>query len=91
MLEAIVVYSLAIWMVFFLVNHAEMFNTVRAVIAPKLPRWLKYSLSCALCFGWWTCVAVSLFFSGSFALLNVCCPPAVLFLDLSFRRLRGDK
>lgn len=85
-LEAIATTSLSIWLVFYLVNHAEMFSKLRAAAMPVLPRWISYPLSCPICFAWWVLVAVCVLLGPTWLVLWV--PPCVLMLDLAYLRLR---
>ncbi len=86
MLEAVLINALAIWLAFFLVNHAELTARLRAAVMPVLPRWLATLVSCPLCASFWSLVAVSLFVGFTPMVLLV--PQVVLFIDLAFLRLK---
>lgn len=83
----LVFWTLAIWFLFYLMNHAAMFDRLRAAVMPALPRWIAYSVSCAFCTAFWVLAAFSLF-TGWTPLLLVC-PPTTLMWDLAYRRLKG--
>lgn len=85
-LEQVVLTALAIWFVFFLINHADLTAKVRNALMPALPRWLSYPLQCAICFSFWLLAAFSLFTGWNPLIL--CVPPVTLGIDLSFRRLQ---
>lgn len=85
-LEAILTTSLALWMAFYLVNHADMFSRLRAAAMSVLPRWVAYPLSCPICFAWWVLVAACVLAGWTPLVLWV--PPVVLLLDLAYLRLR---
>ena len=87
-LTAIFTTTLVVWLIYFLINHAEMFSKLRAAAIPALPRWISYPLTCALCFAWWILAAFSLFTGWSPLVLWV--TPCVLMWDLGFRRLNGN-
>jgi hypothetical protein len=86
-LESVILLSLALWLLYFLVNHAEMFRRLRTAVMPALPNWLRYPLECALCLPFWVLVAASLLTGWTPMVLWV--PPVVLGLDLCYRRLSG--
>jgi len=79
----------ALWFLYFMVNHAEMFSRLRQAAMPALPKWISSMLSCAICFSFWIMAALSLFVGWTPMLLM--CPPFVLMFDLSYRRLKGDR
>ena len=85
----LIFFTTAIWFLYFLVNHAEIFSRLRQATMPALPRWISYALECSICFSFWILAALSLFIGWTPLLLM--CPPFVLMFDLSYRRLKGDK
>lgn len=86
MIDQILVLSLFVFFVYYLLNHATLFERLRAAVLPVLPHWIANSLQCAFCFTWWSLAAFSLFTGWNpFPLL---CPPVVLGMDLVYRRLR---
>lgn len=88
-LETVVLVSLAVWMAFYVVNHAEMTVRLRETALPLLPKWLAYPLTCAICFGWWVMAAFSLLTGFTPLLLLV--PPVTLLIDLAYQRLRPNE
>lgn len=90
MIEAVLLYCLAAWFAFFLINHAEMFDKVRAAAMPALPRWISYPLACSFCFTFWTLAAFSLL-AGSWTPLMLYCPPISLLIELTYQRLKAAK
>lgn len=85
-LEAIFTTTVALWFVYFLINHAEVTAKVRAALFPALPTWLATLLACPLCLAFWTLCAISLFWGWT--PLTLWCPPCVLMWDLAFRRMQ---
>lgn len=77
-----------LWFLYYLINHAEMFDRLRAAALPTLPGWLRYVLTCSLCLSFWILAALSLF-TGWTPLLLVA-PPCTLMWDLAYRKLKGS-
>ena len=89
MTEALLFYCLAIWFVFYVVNHSDLLAKPRSWIMPKLPWWLEYSVSCAICSTFWT--SIVMFFVGVIPLIFVfVAPPVVLGMNLAFLRLKPN-
>lgn len=86
MLECTVLYALAIYMIFFLCNYAELFSDLRNWLFPKLHPKAAYAVQCPVCFSFWSLSAMSLF--TGFTPLVLCVPPVCLFMDLTFQKLR---
>lgn len=82
--------SLTLFFVFYMLNYSDILASLRAAVIPVLPKWISYPLSCALCFTFWTMGALCFFWLG-FVPALFAAPPAVLFLDLVYQRLKGDK
>lgn len=78
--------TLSLYFAFFLVNYAEIFAGIREWVFPRLWSKAVYVLGCPICFAFWSLVALSLFVG--FTPLIFCVPPATLFLDLIFNKLR---
>ncbi len=89
MIESLIWWTLSIWFLFFLTNHATIFGKLRSVIMPVLPGWVRDLLQCAFCYAFWL-LAVFTLFIGATPMI-VLCPPCVLMWDLLFLRLKGDK
>lgn len=100
MTELILFWVSAGWFKFYLINHAAIFSRLRAALAPLIPCWLKTLLKCPLCVSFWGLIlaqllylALWLFSAASlfvgFIPLAVICPPAVLFVELAYQRLKN--
>ncbi len=81
-------YVLALWSVYYLINHASLFDRLRAAAMPVLPQWLQKLVSCSYCLTFWITAAFSLFTGFSVVLLAA--PPCTLFLELGYRKLSGE-
>lgn len=85
-MEGLLLYCLAVYFVFYLLNHAVMTEWLRKAIGPLAPRLLREMVSCGFCFTWWSTLALSLLVGFNYFLL--CAPPVVLFMDGIYRKLR---
>jgi urea transporter len=83
----LLIYVLAVWFVFYLVNHSLIFKKIRGAAMPALPNWLQTLIQCAICFTFWLTAALSLF--AGFSAVIFAAPPCVLFVDLAYRKLGG--
>jgi hypothetical protein len=88
-MEAVLACAIAVWFGFYLINHARLFDRLRAALSPLLPGWLKSLLHCPLCVCFWAMSALSLF-TGWIPLI-VLAPPCTLFIELAFQKLRNGK
>ncbi len=87
MFEALFIYSLAVWFFFYVANHSDLLAKPRGWALSKLPWWLEYSVTCAICSTFWASLA--LFLVGVVPLLFVfVAPPVVLGMNLTFLRLK---
>jgi hypothetical protein len=86
-LETTILAALSLWAVFYLINYADILNKPRDFFKKFSPNWLKYLLSCALCFSFWALTAISLFVG--FTPLILWTPVVTLFVELGFRKLAG--
>ncbi len=89
MLNSTITYAAAIWFAFFVINHAEITAKLRDALAPLAPSFLKRLLGCALCTGFWTMSAITLYTGYTPLLLTV--PVATLFIELTYLRLTSTK
>lgn len=85
-MEALLLYCLQVYFVYYLLNHATMFDKVRAAILPALPWWLRELIECPFCVGFWVTFVLSLLVGFSYLIL--CAPPVVLFMDAAYCRLK---
>ena len=86
-MEALLLYSTAVWFIFYMINHSELLQKVRAALFPALPKWLATLLACPICFCWWFTAALSFFWFG-FTPMILTAPVVTLFLDLAYLRLK---
>lgn len=89
-METLLFYSIAVFFAFWVINYSEILDQLRTAVFPILPRWLGYPLSCSVCFSFWLTGALAFFVSGVFPLIFTT-PVCVMFLELSYLRLRGPK
>lgn len=87
-LESVILSAIVLWFAFYLVNHADITAKVRAAVLSAIPGWMASLISCALCSSFWVLAAISLFTGFTPMLFWV--PPTVLFIDLAYRRLKGE-
>ena len=83
-------YICLVFLLFYLINYADITAQLRQAVFPLLPRWLGYPLSCALCFTLWFTLAFCYLLIG-FGPIILEAPVAMLFVDLLYKRLRGEK
>lgn len=60
MLEALLIYSLSLYLVYHVVSRSDLLTKPRAWAFRMLPGWLTYPLTCALCATWWMGIAGSI-------------------------------
>ncbi len=88
MLEALLIYSLACYMVYHVVGQSDLLAKPRAWVLRTLPGWLTYPLSCALCFTFWLTLAGNLSGFVQTDLIVLFAAPVVnMVLDLVVRWL----
>lgn len=86
MLEALILYSLFCFAVFYLLNHSDLVKAPREWVYQRLPGWLAYSLSCAFCLTFWVSLGLAIW-SGLPAGIVLTAPPLVLLINLAYVRL----
>ena len=85
-MEALLIYSLSLWMGFFLFNYADISRDYARFAKEALgPKW-GYPLSCALCFAVW--ITFAAYLVGLVPVSYVFAAPVVhLFIDLIYTKL----
>ncbi len=88
MLEALLIYSLACYMVYHVVGQSDLLSKPRAWVLRTFPGWLTYPLSCSLCFTFWLTLMGNLFGFVQMDLVVLFAAPVVnMVLDLIVRAL----
>ena len=86
LIEAIQLYSLNAFLLFYLLNHSKILSKPREWCGRSLPKWLRGAFSCSLCFTFW--LSLSLMFLGAADLVHVTAAPVlVMFLNLIYLKL----
>jgi hypothetical protein len=89
MISTLLIYSLTVFFLFYLVNHADLFDKVRLAVIPSLPHWLSYPIQCAFCACFW--ITLSLwYFNLADLWLVFTAPPVTLLLNLIFLKLKSN-
>ncbi len=86
MIESLICWTLAIWFLFFLTNHATILGRLRTAIMPVLPGWMREMLQCAFCMAFWILSLFTLFVGAT--PMIVLCPPCVLLFEMVFQKLK---
>ncbi len=88
MLDAVILYSLAIYMVFHVASRSDILAKPRGWVLRTLPGWLVYPLSCGLCFTFWLTLVGNLLGFVRVDLIVLFAAPVVnMVLDLVVRAL----
>ena len=87
LLEAIQLYSLSLFFLFYLLNYGKLLSKPRAWCAKSLPAFVRYPFSCAFCFSWWIGLMSMVLGAGN-ALHVVAAPVLVMFLNLAYLKLQ---
>ncbi len=88
MIDALIIYALSCYMVYYVVGQSDLLATPRAWVLRTLPGWLTYPLSCSLCFTFWLSLALTLtgvVYMGALTLLAA--PVVNLLLDMGVKAL----
>lgn len=85
-MDIILVYSLIVFSAFWVVNYSALLERIRLALFPALPRWLAYSLTCPVCFCFWTTGTICFFWWGYTPLIFTA-PMTMLYLDLVYGKL----
>ncbi len=88
MVDALIIYSLATYMVYYVVGQSDLLAASRAWVSRKLPGWLIYPLGCSLCFAWWLTLVLGVLGFVALNVLTLFAAPVVnLVLDLIVKAL----
>lgn len=88
MLEATLLYALALYLVFHVASRAEILSKPRGWVLRVCPGWLTYPLGCALCFSWWLALVLNVLDIVPVSLMVFLAVPVVnMVLDLMVRAL----
>lgn len=96
MLEYIILFSIAVWFMFYMINYAEITEFIRKPVFGMFSEFLLKLVQCPLCYTFWlTLMAVAFgiilfIFTGNLVILSffVMClltsPVIVLFIDILY-------
>lgn len=84
-----IVYSMGMFFMFYLVNHAEITDKPINWLFNKLPINIVKAFQCAFCFAWWISIPMAIF--GIINWWYIICSPVInIFTNLIFLRLCED-
>lgn len=86
-LASLVTYSLHLWFLYYLLNHAELTKSVGAFFKESLGRVAGYPISCPVCFAWWVSFTGYWLFDLVSANTLFAAPVVVLFVEMAYQRL----
>lgn len=86
MIEYLIIYCLAAFSIFYLINYSEILEKQRKIIVAFFPDWLSYMIQCGFCFCFW--LSIILYFLIGLQLWIVFTAPAfMMFMNLTFQIL----
>lgn len=86
-LASLVTYSLHLWFLYYLLNHAELTKSVGVFLKESLGRVFGYPISCPACLAWWVSFAGCWLFDLVSVEALFAAPVVVLFIELIYRKL----